>query len=437
MEYDVPQDYLITDTRKSSDFNGKTISNYKKKDVLNGLHDSIVNQKIEDACRWFIELNCSNMNIDIWCEIIIVYAKYININNFRVLKQLYNKYNYYKKIIKGVEKKNIIHSRNVQEVRNMFVFLITQISLSEKNDLFNKKVIPKIKDVDFQREGLLKNMKCQNLDFIIDLVDDKDIKEFKIAINEIAYNIRVCQNYTKAIFWYHWICKLYTLKKKAQIQLTLNSRNINGIDEKYKTDWIWLLWKIIINETNKKENRYLGETIKYLYTLYKINYKTSEINKRHYIIYQVLYILIKSVNLNKCCISKEYISIQATMNINKMYQAIDNNIAKEHYNKYNFIEKENYIQKIKQDMYNEENKKDNIKIKKQEKKEKQERKEEIETTNRLSYLNDLMFIKQNAKSNKYKSNTKIASNDGITANNVMKYFTPTSDNKIIYKNIIY
>ena len=66
-------------------------------------------------------------------------------------------------------------------------------------------------------------MKCQNLDLIIDLVDENDIKEFKIA-NEIAYNIRVCQNFKKQ-FLYHWICKLYSLKK-AKIQLTLNSRNI-------------------------------------------------------------------------------------------------------------------------------------------------------------------------------------------------------------------
>ena len=42
----------------------------------------LVNQKIEDACRWCIELNSSNMNNDIWSEIIVVYAKNININNF-------------------------------------------------------------------------------------------------------------------------------------------------------------------------------------------------------------------------------------------------------------------------------------------------------------------------------------------------------------------
>ena len=424
MEYDVPEDYLISDTRKSSDFSGKTISNYKKKDVLDGLHDSIVNQKIEDACRWCIELNCSNMNIDIWGEIIIIYAKNININNFRILKQLYTKYTYYKHLVKGVDKKNIIHTRNVQEVRHMFVFLITQISLSAKNDLFSKKIIPKVKDVDFQREGLLKNMKCQNLDLIIELIDDKDIKEFKIAINEIAYNIRVSQNFIRTIFWYHWICKLYTLKKKAKIQLTLNSRNINGIEDKYKTDWIWLLWKTILNETLKKENKQLGDNVKYLYVLYKINYKTSEINKRHFIIYMALYIIIKSVNLNKCIITKEYLSIQSMMNINKMYQIIDYNLTKEHCNKHSFIEKENYIKKIKQDMYNEEHRKKTNVTKKKEKDDKKENKEEFESSNKLSYLNDLLFIKQAPKPVK-------------KPQDVIKYFKPDKDDKIIYKNIVY
>lgn len=425
MEYDVPQDYLITDTRKSSEFGGKTISNYKKKDVISGLHDSIVNQKIEDACRWFIELNCSNMNIDIWCELIIVYSKYININNFRVLKQIYTKYNHYKRLIKGVDKKNIIHSRNVQEVRNMFVYLITQISISNKNDLFNKKIIPTVKEVDFQREGLVKNMKCQNLDLIIELINENDIKEFKIAINEIAYNIRVAQNFTKAIFWYHWICKLYTIKKKAHIQLSLNSRNINGIDDKFKTDWIWLLWKIILHESSKRENKFLMENVKYLYSLYKIDYKTSCISKRHFIIYQAIYITIKPCNFARCLISNESIGIQATMNINKMYQMIDYNMAKEHYNKYSFIEKENYVQKIKQDIVNDQHRKQTAELKKKESKVKQEEHEEFETTNKMSYLNDLLLIKQSAKSTK------------LSEKNVVNYFKEEPKDKIIYKNIVY
>jgi len=428
MEYDVPEDYLITDTRKPSDYSGKTISNYKKKDVINGLHDSIVNQKIEDACRWFIELNCSNMNIDIWCELIIVYTKYINVNNLRILKQIHSKYIYYKRLIRDVDKKNIIHTRNVQEIRNMFVFLVTQVSLSTKNDLFNKKIIPTVKDVDFQREGFIKNMKCQNLDLIIDFVNENDIKEFKIAINEIAYNIRVCQHFTRAVFWYLWICKLYMIKKKANIQLTLNSRNINGIDDKFKMDWIWLFWKIIINEAGRKENKQLIDNVKYLYSFYKIDYKTSCISKRHFIIYQTLFIIIKPVNFNRCSMINDYLSLQATMNINKMYQAIDYNITKEHYNKHNFIEKENYVQKIKQDMYNEKHRKEINEKKNKEKKIEIENKEELQTTNKLSYLNDLLFIKQSAKS------TPISKD---IPKDVIKYFKEDETDKIIYKNIIY
>ena len=225
------------------------------------------------------------------------------------------------------------------------------------------------------------------------------------------------------------ICKLYTLKKKAGIQLTLNTRNINGIDDKFKTDWIWLLWKILLNEAIKKENKQLISNVKYLYSLYKIDYKTSCISKRHFIIYQVLYIIIKPVNFNRCYISKEYLSVQATMNINKLYQAIDYNVGKEYSNKDSFIEKENYVQKIKQDMYNEENRKRDAMVKKKEKKIKQEEHEEYETTNKLSYLNDLLFIKQSAKPVKTEEK------------DVVKYFKDDIKDKIkdkiIYKNIVY
>tara|TARA_A100001015_G_C14978885_1_gene708541 strand:- start:122 stop:1423 length:1302 start_codon:yes stop_codon:yes gene_type:complete len=433
MELNVPQEYLITDPRKTNEFKGKTISNFKKRDVINGLQDAMVNQNIEDACRWFIELNCSNYNFDIWIEIVTSYCKHVNINNFRLLELIFKKYNYYIQIVSNIDKKNEIHLRNNQEIRHLYTNLICQVALSIKNDLFNKRKIPKVKEVDFQREGLLKNMKCTNLDLIIDLVNENDIKEFKIAVNEISYHIRVSQNFTMAVFWYQWICKLSSLKKKAGIQLTINTFNIGGIQDKYKSDWIWLLWKILLNETMRKTNKRLTYVIKMLYKLYKINYKTSDINKRHFMIYQVIYCIIKQVNFAKCSKIKDHLCLQAQMNINKMYQAIDYNISKTYHNSTNFIEKENYVQKIQQDLHNEELKKKNQADKKVEKKDKQQTKEEYETTNKLSYLNDLMFIKKSFDKTSEKSCNKHPDNKKIP-----DYFNDKKDdNKIIYKNIIY
>ena len=53
------------------------------------------------------------------------------------------------------------------------------------------------------------------------------------------------------MFWYNWICRLETIKRKDDIQLTNNKRDIKGIDEKYKDDWIWLVWKTIFKNIIK------------------------------------------------------------------------------------------------------------------------------------------------------------------------------------------
>ena len=85
IEIDVPYQSMIIDNRKSSDMRKKTITNYRKKEVIEVFEYSMANSKLEDASKWLVELLCSGYIQEIWNIIIIVYGKYVNINNFILL----------------------------------------------------------------------------------------------------------------------------------------------------------------------------------------------------------------------------------------------------------------------------------------------------------------------------------------------------------------
>ena len=78
---EIPNFYIIHDTRIAKDFKGVTISGYKRKDVINAFQNSMINNKLEDAIRWLVELHATGLNTQIWISLKMIYFKYIHINN--------------------------------------------------------------------------------------------------------------------------------------------------------------------------------------------------------------------------------------------------------------------------------------------------------------------------------------------------------------------
>ena len=98
----------------------------------------MANSKLEDASKWLVELHCSGCYDEIWDEIITVYSRYININNFNLLEHIYTKYKYFSRYYNSIDKRYSLHLRNTQEVRNLFISIISKMALSVKNDIFDK-----------------------------------------------------------------------------------------------------------------------------------------------------------------------------------------------------------------------------------------------------------------------------------------------------------
>ncbi len=202
---DVPYIYLIIDDEK---YTSKTYSDFNKIDVINVFQHSLINNKLEEACRWFIELNITGLNDEIWIEIIYVISNFINIKNPNLINYIFNKFENFYKIYNSLNLNQKIHVKNNQEIRNLLSDTVSVICLSSKNNIFNNKILPKIKLEDFNRSKLESLIKSKNLDIILDITGPNDDSQIKIAINEIAYHLRMTKDYSKLLYWYFWIIKI-------------------------------------------------------------------------------------------------------------------------------------------------------------------------------------------------------------------------------------
>lgn len=326
---DVPNNYLIKDNRTLKDFKKKTISEYKKTDVVRAFQNSIINSKVEESCRWLVELHATGMINKIISSIEDVYIKYINIKNPYFLFYFNKKVKYLKKLLLKFSKKYEIMSRNNQEIRNLLVNLTCICALSPKHNIFIGKSIPSIKKNDFCRKVIKSKMISHDLDMIYNIVDHNDPSEIKLAINEIANLLKRKSSIQNILYWYIWLIRVTNIKKKKKDKTFFCTiqHSMDDIPEEYATEWIWPLWKIIMNSADYNDSK-IASYIKILYKNYKINYKPSKKTKKQYYLFTAFYLLVGPIDWRTPMYFKEYISIQASCNINRLYRIIETNLVK-------------------------------------------------------------------------------------------------------------
>lgn len=319
----IPYEYIIHDIRNSKDFKGITICGYKRRDVLNAFQNSIVNNKVEDAIRWCVELHSTGLNKQIWDTFDNIYTKYIHINNPKLFFYLSKRKKEYLNIIKKYPKRHEIFTRNNQEIRNLYAELTAIYSLTKKNNMFLPKSLPPIKNISFEPLEMKKRMISKNLNNIMDFSHNTTNNETKLALNEIMNNLLYTNGtFQNCLFWYLWLEKYFQKNKD-----TINSNNIvfENVhltkDEQYFDNWTFILWSIILSFNNKLDkNSFIF--IKKMEQIYKKDFKPSFINKKKYYFFISFYIIKNNISWNVLLYPFEHLIIQTNANINIMYKNI-------------------------------------------------------------------------------------------------------------------
>lgn len=263
--------YIITDKRELLHFKLKTFNNYKKTNIFNKLKDAILEKNLEKAILWLTELHCSCCTKRLYTYLLKLYLLHINKENLYILEIALKKYNFFNEL------KNNLNDRNNIEIRKYLYIFVFYLTISSKKNL---PKLPKLKKIDYNLNLQRGNLLTKNLKIIKKFTKNNDNKNIFIAISEIYYNL-LNKNKSKSLdnclYWLSWILNYEKNSHKGAIKCAF--RDIKKINKKYCTDFVWIIWEIILNINN---NKY----IVYLYNLFKSYYSTSKKKQKiNYIVF--------------------------------------------------------------------------------------------------------------------------------------------------------
>ena len=105
------------------------------------------------------------------------------------------------------------------------------------------------------------------------IIHFNEADELRIVINEIFTMSKNLQfGYDKCCYWIVWLFQWELLHKKNKSSFNIDKRDIQDIPEKLKSNMIWILWNIILEEMKIRNNEDITKQILSLYNLYKFNY---------------------------------------------------------------------------------------------------------------------------------------------------------------------
>ena len=315
--------YLIIDNRTIEIFKQKTFSGFKKSDVINIVLKSIESNKLENACFWTTECIISGYSLNLWEKLLQFSSKVIHINNPRLPSYLLIKntilMNQMNRL--GKDKNNVLLLRNSQMVRNLFFDVITTLSLSSKTKRYDN--YPKLNDNDdFIFTNVKKRLFSQMNILPNHIIHFNDPDELRIIMNEI---FTMCKNkqfgYDRCCYWILWLVKWEQLHKKKKQIWNVSERNIPDIPQKYRSNFIWVVWEIIYEELKERKDLKIKKEIDSLYKIFQCNYTTGKRNGRLPLLFHAIGYLTHNVTFTIPIRNDYKIFIQVQCNVNKMFQA--------------------------------------------------------------------------------------------------------------------
>ena len=273
------------------DFKTISFSNYKFKEIKKNLVKFINNRDIEKSCFFIAELICSGKFLDIWDIIIEVLGKNISNCNIKVICYLELKFKIFKDYINsGVDE---LELRNYENIRILFCEIITILSLSNKVQTINRV---KIKAEESEYSALTSKLMADKIEYAQTVYCDEDPKELFIAINELIYNLHSKHpNQLLIYFWIEWILKYYALLKKNNSKIKCKNRDY-PVSDNQKHNVIFIIWDCI--KTKDNENKLINKCVDSLIQLFCIKYTPSCNNKRIYLLYLSVKLLISNNNIS-------------------------------------------------------------------------------------------------------------------------------------------
>ena len=282
----------IIDSRTLHDFKNQTFGGYNISKASAALDKAILEEKIEPALHWALQLFLSGLINPLWSKLMGIASKNINIYNPKLPEFIYNKNIQWQSIIDNTKftKDNILLLRNHPTVRLLLAEIVTILVLSKKRKL---NTLPKINKTDFIIDNFKSKLEAKDNNLINNIIMDGDPSELSIAINEFGFHLHN-RNINKALYWLNWILDWEKINSKKYGKYECASRPNEGIDSKYFKDVVWLVWTVIHKIAQLRATHTSHEWNKQIQCLWKLYTNkftpSTRAKKQNYIIWSMLYI---------------------------------------------------------------------------------------------------------------------------------------------------
>lgn len=314
----------INDIRPPPQFKGITFSNFKKTDVRKQLLDNLSKGRIEPSCYWSAEFICAGHYGELW-EIILYYiGKHIHLGNPKIILYLENRYNIFRNIMSQGQFLNELQLRNHPNIRNLFAEVICVIATSNKKNSLEPIKINRVEEFDITQ--MSEKLHAPNIQYVDGIFRKDDPKELFIAMNEFAYNISTDRaSMLNACYWIEWTIDFEAICKKRKVPCKCETRGSLPVENKFKTDAIWLIWDIIMHYSSILNNNFIDRLIHAVKQAFCIKYTTASCKKRRYLLYFAIALLTEHVPTNIEINNNKQLIQTVIGQINMVYKQIKKN----------------------------------------------------------------------------------------------------------------
>jgi len=316
-------DNEINDIRSETEFKGITFSKYKKPDVRKELLNCLKNGKIEPACYWTAELVCAGHYQELWDIIITFVSKHIHLANPKLCLYLEMRYEGFKGIVANGYIGNELRMRNNPRIRSLFAEIMCVLCNSKKK--YSLEGI-KVKKTDFDSTAITDKLKAPTVSYASAVFLSGDPKELFIAINEFAFHIsKDSKNSLIASYWLEWIMEFEHICKLKKQKCVGERRSSMPVEPKFQMDPIWIVWEIILTQSQQAPDPLISKIMQSLLKLYCLRYTDGVKKKRRYLIYFAICLLTEPFTLAQEMVANKETIETVVKKIDTVYKQVKKN----------------------------------------------------------------------------------------------------------------
>ena len=125
-----------------------------------------------------------------------------------------------------------------------------------------------------------------------------DPEELRVIMNELFFNLKNnLGGYERSCYWVAWLIQWEKINKKKKQAFEIEERPIKGLNKKLCRDLIWLVWSVIFEEANLRDDN-IKKQIQALFLLYKHNFTSGKRNVRLPYVYHAIGYLTLPIKFN-------------------------------------------------------------------------------------------------------------------------------------------